>query len=448
MFFTKKLRFFFRFFIALIKKHYLLLIAGAFIGAVFFVIYPLIVKVIPPPKKTLKIGLVGQGFSNEFPDEVLKDLSFGLVSISEKGEPLPNIAKSWTATDEGKTYIFEVPDQNKNSKLFWHDGKQFSISDVNYNFKDATLSTDNNKIIFKLKEAFSPFPSILSKPLFRKGLVGLGSYKVKKIVKKGKRVESVLLTPVNDSVLPNKLYRFYNNESDLKTGFNLGEVNYIPEVFDTEGLELSPSVKVSRKLMEDAYTAVFLSTNQAPFIDKSFRQALAYAIPKPSGEERATGPLNPNSWAYNPDVKLYSFDLGKANLLLEKEKIDLKNIKIKITTLPQHESEANQIKDSWKNIGIESEVIISSFVPEDFDVLLIARKIPNDPDQYYFWHSTQAGNISRYKSPRLDKLLEEGRKMLDKEERKTIFFDFQRFLVEESPAIFLIHPTYYEVIRD
>ncbi|MGB9637438.1 MAG: peptide-binding protein, partial [Microgenomates group bacterium] len=68
-------------------------------------------------------------------------------------------------------------------------------------------------------------------------------------------------------------------------------------------------------------------------------------------------------------------------------------------------------------------------------------------DQYSFWHSTQSNNLSGFKNFRIDKLLEDGRKTLAEEERKNIYFDFQRFLVEESPVVFLIHPTVYCVSR-
>ena len=47
--------------------------------------------------------------------------------------------------------------------------------------------------------------------------------------------------------------------------------------------------------------------------------------------------------------------------------------------------------------------------------------IPEDPDQYSIWHSTQdATNITHYESPRIDKLLEDGRSEIDTESRRKI----------------------------
>ena len=78
---------------------------------------------------------------------------------------------------------------------------------------------------------------------------------------------------------------------------------------------------------------------------------------------------------------------------------------------------------------------------------MASQEIPADPDQYTLWHSTQSTNITGYNSPKIDKLLEDGRKISDKEERKAIYLDFQRFLVEDTPAAFLFHPTVYTIIR-
>ncbi|MDD3735449.1 MAG: ABC transporter substrate-binding protein, partial [Candidatus Pacebacteria bacterium] len=56
-------------------------------------------------------------------------------------------------------------------------------------------------------------------------------------------------------------------------------------------------------------------------------------------------------------------------------------------------------------------------------------------------------NITHLNNPRLDQLLEEGRITTDKEKRRQIYADFQRFLLEESPAIFIEYPTYHYVFR-
>jgi len=109
---------------------------------------------------------------------------------------------------------------------------------------------------------------------------------------------------------------------------------------------------------------------------------------------------------------------------------------------------ADEIAKYWSEIGIKTSVLVSSIVPEEFQVYLTILDPSADPDQYFMWHSTQIDtNISKYSSPRVDKLLEDGRKELNFEERRKIYLDFQRFLVEDSPAAFLYTPKIISISR-
>jgi peptide/nickel transport system substrate-binding protein len=57
-------------------------------------------------------------------------------------------------------------------------------------------------------------------------------------------------------------------------------------------------------------------------------------------------------------------------------------------------------------------------------------------------------SITRYKNLRIDKLLEDGRKTVNINERKKIYADFQRFLLDDMPASFLYFPYEYTVTRN
>ena len=186
----------------------------------------------------------------------------------------------------------------------------------------------------------------------------------------------------------------------------------------------------------------------------TLRQALAYAIDKDSfGKKRAISPISPNSWAFNPQVKQYSYNPARARELLKSLPKDQKDkLTIKLVTIPTLLSIADKIKTDWEAIGVKTQVQVSSNSLVDFQTMLAIQEIPPDPDQYSFWHSTQtSSNITNYRnskeSQRIDKLLEEGRTTLDQESRKQIYIDFQRFLVEDSPIIFLYHPTTYTVVK-
>ena len=77
----------------------------------------------------------------------------------------------------------------------------------------------------------------------------------------------------------------------------------------------------------------------------------------------------------------------------------------------------------------------------DFPVL-------NDPDQYTLWHSRQPTNITNYKNLRIDKLLEDGRQTSNQNDRKIIYNDFQKYLIDDMPAIFLYFPYTFSLTRN
>ena len=111
---------------------------------------------------------------------------------------------------------------------------------------------------------------------------------------------------------------------------------------------------------------------------------------------------------------------------------------------------AEEIKHSWESIlNLKTIITIETQIDlNNFDTILTYGSIPSDPDQYTFWHSTQTKtNLTKLDNSRIDKLLEEGRLALDQQERKQIYQDFQRYLLEESPAIFLSYPNIYTINR-
>ena len=139
-------------------------------------------------------------------------------------------------------------------------------------------------------------------------------------------------------------------------------------------------------------------------------------------------------------------DPAKAKELLKKvEKIPESVI---LSTVPAYSEIAEDIKKDWSAIGVDTKIIVSTELPSEYQIILIAQAIPSDPDQYNLWHSTQdTTNLSRLKNPRIDKLLEDGRKTSDYAVRFGIYSDFQKFLLEEAPAVFLFYPNSFNISR-
>ena len=424
---------------AFLNRHGRLIIVGFLVGIVaFFGVFKLL-PYLPQPKKTEKIAWVGRYDVNNLPVEVLNYLSIGLTTVTNDGRVAPGLASNWQISDEGKTYTFTLDDD-----LFWADHTTLKVEDINLHIADVLEEVVDEKTLrLKLKEPFSPFLTIVSQPIFKEDLLGVGPYKLRRIKKQGNLVEKIFLSGPDQNIV----FVFYPTQQAAWIGYQLGEVDILPYlVTDFLQEQWQSHVQVEEKIDKQKYLGLFFNTEYSLLNDKNIRQGLAYAIADKSGEGlRATGSISPLSWAYNPEVKLYEFDAQKA---LEILKDTVKDEKLKISTSQSFLTQAEKIKSSWEEVlGLKVEIEVINFLSPDYQVFLGLQQIPADPDQYLFWHSTRAENITHLKSPKIDKLLEDGRKIADLETRKEKYWDFQKTLSEECPVVFLSHPTTFTYSR-
>lgn len=416
------------------------------LGIVFGILIFLAVRYAYPllaGKSVTRIGVTGRYRIENLPPFITTLVGEGLTSVNEAGDVVPSLAASWESPDKGKTWVFKLKDG-----LTWQDGTPLNANNVRYEFTDVTIEkTDEKTIVFKLENPFSPFPSVVSRPTFKKGLLGTGVWSVKQISVNNNFLDRILLTSKSKGF---KLYRFFPTEERTKLALKLGEVDRLEDLIDPTPFLNWPTLTVSENSKKDRYVAVFFNVEDAFLSEKSVRQALSYAVNKEKlGFARAIGPIASDSWAFNPQVKPYNHDKERAKeLIAELPKEQKENLNIKLVTTPSLLSVAEKISQDWGDIGFKTQIQVASSVPSDYQSLLAIHDIPKDPDQYALWHSTQdATNITNYKNPRIDKLLEDGRIELSQEKRRQIYMDFQRFLLEDAPAAFLFYPTTYTVSR-
>lgn len=434
--FLAKVRFIHNLVWAFWKDQRRLIVAGFIFGTLAFFVLPRINNQIFRVKTT-KIGLVGKYTIDQLPLKIRSLIGEGLTCVRQDGWVSPCLASSWEVGGDGREYIFTIK-----SGARWQDGKPVLASEINYNFNDVAISLiDVDKIKFTLKEPFSPFPVVVSQPLFKKGMIGTGKYQIRAIKKNGDIVEKLELSG-------GLIYRFYPTESAARTAFRLGEANVLKNLGDVGELQNWPNIQITPNILNERYVAILFNLQNSNLENKTIRQALAYAI-NLRWEPRAINPINPQSWAFNRSVKLYDYNLDKARQMLDKaiKEENLKMEKIELSTIPSLISVAEAIKSDWEKLGIKVNIKVMQTLEEGFEALLISEEVPPDPDQYHYWHSTQPTNVARLKSPKIDKLLEDGRKTIDIEKRKNIYADFQKSIVEELPAIFLFHPTVFTVSR-
>lgn len=216
------------------------------------------------------------------------------------------------------------------------------------------------------------------------------------------------------------------------------------------------------------------------FSDKRVRQAMTAAINKDEliqgvlfgMGQKAHGPIVPGRWAYNPAIKDIGYDPKHATELLaqagwKKKNSDgilTKNGKpFQFTILTNQGNQqrlmtAQIIQQRLRQIGIDVKIRVvewAAFLKEfvnkgNFEVVLLAWSISQDPDMYDIWHSSKNKpgelNFIGFKNAEVDRLLVEGRNTFDIEKRKRAYFRIQEILVEEQPYTFLYVPDSLPVV--
>lgn len=219
------------------------------------------------------------------------------------------------------------------------------------------------------------------------------------------------------------------------------------------------------------YTYMGYNLKDPKFADKRVRQAITYAVDREGiikgvllglGQV-CTGPFPPESWAYNPDVKKYPYDPGMAKGLLAEAGwedhdgdgiLDKGGVKFSFTLLTNQGNEqraktAQIIQQNLKQVGIEVKInilewqaLLHNFIDQrKFEAIIMAWSLSRDPDLYDIWHSSKTApqefNFISYNNPQVDKLIIEGIRTFDIQERKRAYYKLHEILADEQPYTFL-----------
>ncbi len=389
---------------------------------------------IPRAKASYRIGIVGQFGSGQLPPYIINFLHAGLVTLDAKHEPKPGLAEKWEISEDGKTYTFYL-----RPGLKWNDGQEVKATDIKISIPNIEIETvDPNIIRFKIPSKFSPFLSLLNIPLLNtKGRI-VGDYDIR-LKQKSSGVISQITVTAPDKTLN---FNVYQTPKQAITAFKLGQIDLalgLPSEYETDA---SSYGKVQKQVDLNQTVSLIFNQQDPNLKDKNVRQGIAYALKnKTMGQTEAITTISPLSWAFNPLVKSYPYNLQRTKDLIAAP------ITLELATTPELLSIAEDLRTqlSSDQITINTKVITS--VPDQFQLFLTPYNIPSDPDQYRDWHSTQRTNIGRGSDEKIDKLLEDGRVTLDPKERKRIYFDFQKTFSEELPALVLYHPSTFDLAR-
>ncbi|MBS29396.1 MAG: ABC transporter substrate-binding protein [Alphaproteobacteria bacterium] len=402
---------------------------------------------------------------------VYANLFEGLTRIDENGAVQPQLATSWTVSDDGLVYTFKL----KNGVTF-HDGTTFDADDVVFSLDRARAedSVNAQKQLFAAidkVEAVDPgtVRITLSRPegalLFNLGWgdavivapesadnnkvspIGTGPYKFDRWVK-GDRVKLVAVDPARQIQSVN--FRFIPDPSAQIAALRAGDIDAITNLNAPEAViafQADPNFEVSIGSTEGE-TILAMNNTRPPLTDIRVRRAIAHAIDRQAIVDGAMfgfgTPIGshfaPHHPAYVDLVATYPHDTAKARALLaESGQSDLKlTLKLPPPTYARRGGEiiASQLKDA----GIAVEIIPVEwaqwleqvFRGTNYDMTIVSHTEPMDigiyaRDKYYF----------NYDSPALKAVMDKLNATSDPNTRNALLGEAQKIVTGDSVNAFM-----------
>lgn len=226
---------------------------------------------------------------------------------------------------------------------------------------------------------------------------------------------------------------------------------------------------------------VFFKTSQGVLSDIKVRKALVAGANRPkiiesTGQilKASDSPLLPNQPGYDKTLLQKTGDVNLANQFLNeagwivnpatgfrsKDNIELK-IKLSGQDTTEYRAVAEELKNQWKDIGVNLEVSLESeddlrntVSSHNYEMLISTISIGADPDVFPFWHSSQIDarsksrlNFSEYQSGKADSALDAGRSRSEPGVRAVKYKPFLEAWLEDSPALALYQPNYTFIVR-
>ncbi|HWK63551.1 MAG TPA: ABC transporter substrate-binding protein [Rhizobiaceae bacterium] len=333
--------------------------------------------IVQPEPPTVNVGVNRLGPTTYVGNKIYE----GLLTYSADLKPVPRLAESWTVSDDGLVYTFNL---RRNVK--WHDGEPFTAKDVVFSFEKflpalqarsrlnlaevkEIATPDDHTVVFTLKAAFPAFifvhntavlPAHLYEGVtdFRNAeantkFVGTGPFKFAEW-KKGSFIHLVknpdywgdgkpYLDDIFFHVIPDANSRAIAFETGKVDVLRAGDV----ENFDIRRLAELDSVELTEAGWEILQPVgyIHLNNRHKPLDDLRVRQAIAHAIDRQFiidtifagfGHE-TNGPLSRLSQFKDTAVETkYEYDPAKANALLDEAglKPDANGVRFEVQLVP------------------------------------------------------------------------------------------------------------------
>ncbi|EGQ4406112.1 ABC transporter substrate-binding protein [Staphylococcus pseudintermedius] len=333
-----------------------------------------------------------------------------------------------------------------------------------------------------------PVKDMAKSDTVRKNPIGIGPYKVKRIVD-GESVELVKnkdywrgepnIDNINLRVVEQTSMTQALENGDIDMATITAPIAKEIKDSGSENLQLlqAPSTSyaiVGFVLNDYDKKAQKIGKERPKYQDKKLRQAMAYAINRKEwidafyyGYGKPLNGLIPSahwSGAKEGDVKEYKYDVDKAKQLLDEGgykdkdgdgfredpqgKPFVVNLKHYAGSNPTFEPRTAALKGYWEKVGLKTKVEMEEFgkyssdlekSSKDMEVYFRTWQQGSDPDPSELYRSTALWNESRYNNPKADKILDEAvdTKVVgdDNDKRKEKYLEWQKIMAEDVPVI-------------
>ncbi len=437
-----------------------------------------------------------------FSFEVLENVFDTLVEPAADLTMAPALAQSWETSPDQLTWTFQL-----RTGVRFHDGSPFTAADVVYSYRriiDEKLSTVDKFSAVTGVEAIGDLTVriTLSRPTPNL-LTNLGGFKGMAIVSR-RNVEdgSIATHPIGtgpfaftgrqsgDSItltanpdfwggppqLPGVTFRFISETSTALAALQAGEVDWtdavpaqrVPQLQGDDSLRLAVTPS-------NDYWYFALNAARAPWNDVRVRQAVAYAVDRPSivqatsyGTAQANQLAIPQGNPWFTGYDRYSRDIDRAKALLAEAGAAPQRMDMLVTSeYPQTVTAAQVVADNLEPLGITVDIRTVDFATwldeqnnGNFDMLMMGWLGNIDPDDFYYaqHHTDGANNAQKFSDPRVDAALDAGRTQTDPQARKEDYATAATLIADGVSYIFLYNPaviqawtpslTGYEARRD
>lgn len=429
---------------------------------------------------------------------VIEQVYSGLIQFDANMNITPDLAESWTMSDDGLVYTFKI---RKGVKF--HNGREMTTDDVIYSLnrvKDPQGGSPRSYLLTDVKSIETPDADTaritLTKPFaallshldttmaivpkevvqqngdLSKVMVGTGPFKFVEFVP---NTHATLVrndnyheegVPYLDGLIWMPIPDDPTRTANIKTA-TVDFADQIPQK-DIKSLQNERGIQLASG-PSTLHDYLMLNCTRKPFTDVRVRQAIATAIDRKVmtdtilfgyGTPLDGGIIPKWHWAY-ANLHIYPKpDIAKAKQLLADAGYP-NGFPLTISAGSNYSAQvqaAEMLKDQLKQIGIQvtpspqewGTYIDTVVTKKDFDAAIIGWIGAIDPDDWFYgrFHTGEQWNTSGYSNPEVDKLLEQGRTTTDQAVRKPLYNQAEQIIVTESPFVFFYLYDQYEALRD